>query len=227
MGTDEAYIRIGDDDGVGPIERVIAHGARLLLERLDETGQWDLPPDLYAVAQGPALTADGQIPEDVPDDIREDISSGMIGQQLEFAPLSLNPEVWTTAPPAEVLTKLARYARKHPPRLEDALSDGARIIGLLFASEAWAVIGPDDPDRVKDAARNRNLHQHPDRVELRLVYGVDRAGYHYSARQSRGSDEIAEHIQGPGLDDDGLERMSGEIPDALEDLLSALPDGFA
>lgn len=224
MSPDDAYIKIDNADGVGPIEHVILHGARLVMQDADRVGEWDLPPALYAVAQSPLASSPEGLPEGLPDDLRAEITEhGSLGQQLAFAPLAINDQVWTTAEPARVLSKLARYAQKHPPRLDEDLPEEGRIIGLLFVSEAWMVAAAtSDMDDAKRRALHRDLHQHPDRIEIRLIYGVDLAGYHYSIRQVRGQDEMTETVQGPGIDTGGREQMRGDIPDALEQLLAAL-----
>lgn len=227
MGVDdEAYVKIGNEDGVGPVEHVILHGARLLMKDANETGEWDQPPGLWAVTQAPMLVDLDNLPEEIPEDLREEIASGAVGQRLGFSPLEISDQVWTMAPPATVLSRLARYAVKHPPRLETALEGEERIIGLLFMSEAWMVAGPvgpvDDDDDVREAGARGELHKHPDRIEIRLVYGVDRAGYQYAIRQARGHDELSESVQGPGIDPGPQGHLEGHIPDAMVELLAVL-----
>jgi hypothetical protein len=222
MSPEDAYIKIENDDGAGPIEHVILEGARLVMKDANEHDLWDQPPTLWAVTQGPVLVDADHLPDHLPEDVVEAIREhGALGQQLGFAPLDINPQAWTTGPPAQVLTRLSRFAAKHPPRLEEGLEQGQRIIGLLFMSEAWMVAAEDSPE-LREAGIRREIHKHPGRVEIRLVYGVDLAGYHYSMRHTRGGEDSAETIQGPGIDPTGRERMSGDIPDALERLLAAL-----
>lgn len=215
-----------EDDGVGPIEHVILHGAKTVLQRTMEADEWDLAPGLIAMAQSPIESVD-DLPDDaregLPDELRELLDGGHNGQVMQFVPFNLNPEVWTTGEPAVVLKKLARFAAKHPPDL--GLGESDRLIGLLFVSEAWMLKVPHGMDREEAmrAAGNRDLSTHPDRVEIRMVYGVDTAGFQYAISQVRGSAEPeTEHVQGPGMQ--AKERFVGDIPDGLEALLQALTE---
>lgn len=230
MTDDEHFIKIENEDGVGPIEHVILHGARLVMNDANENDLWDQPPALWAVVQGQLHADPDGLPEGMPEEMRREIVEyGALGQMLGFSPLAINPEAWATGPVARVLSKLARWATKHPPRLEEDLEPGQRIIGLLFMSEAWMLATRDlDENDTQDtvaAAHRGELHLDPRRIEIRMVYGVDLAGYSYAIQHKRDSDEPdMETINGPGVPKEGRGRlqMVGEIPDALTLLLSAL-----
>lgn len=227
MGTHDEHVFRTDigDDGIGPIEHVILHGAKAVLADAAERDEWDVAPRLIAMAQGPVLTEEhlpDEARETLPEEVREALRNGQMGQQMLFHQLDINPEVWTTGEAAQVLGKLAKYAEKHPPNFGLLNDDELRLIGLLFVSEAWMVKARgEEMDAAREYARERHLSTHPDRVEIRMVYAVDTAGYQYMLNQERGSEVVDEHVQGPGLGDQ-RQRVAGEIPDALTKLLDAI-----
>jgi len=95
--------------------------------------------------------------------------------------------------------------------------------GAGFRCEAWAVTGAKAGTRrereVTAAARARRLHVHPDRIESRCMYAVDRAGITYSAMQARGESEVKRSVSYPRAGEPGF---SGIIPDALDRLVMGL-----
>jgi hypothetical protein len=123
-----------------------------------------------------------------------------------------------------------------PPRVLARLADGAgELSGLLspvapeglhgaaFRCEAWAVTGGRPGSKrereVTAASKARRLHVHPDRVESRCMYAVDRAGNTYAAMQARGEAEVRQSVsyRKPGRPD-----FDGIIPDALDRLVMAV-----
>lgn len=72
---------------------------------------------------------------------------------------------------------------------------------------------------VSAASMARQLHVHPDRVECRCMYGVDRAGITYSATRARGEPQVRRSVSYPKPGSPGF---TGIIPSALDRLVTAL-----
>jgi hypothetical protein len=125
---------------------------------------------------------------------------------------------------------------RRPPRVLARLADGAGefsglfravapegLHGAAFRCEAWAVdAGKPGTERYSEttaASMARQLHVHPDRVESRCMYAVDRAGITYSAMQARGEAEVKRSVTYPKP---GKPGFSGIIPNALDRLVTAL-----
>lgn len=127
-------------------------------------------------------------------------------------------EMWAMAPPPAILAALAGDLERSAPLAASLLP--APALGVAFRYESWSLIVPEgraaELAEADAAGREHRIHAHPDRVEQRAAWAVLRGGAHYSATQSRGSDDIeAGKIPGP----------SGLIPESLERIARALTAG--
>ena len=79
--------------------------------------------------------------------------------------------------------------------------------------------GTERYSEVTAASKAKRLDSHPDRVESRCMYAVDRAGTTYSAMLVRGDGEVKRSVsyRKPGRPD-----FSGIIPNALDRLVTSL-----
>jgi hypothetical protein len=123
--------------------------------------------------------------------------------------------------PPRVLSRIAGGLGDFSWLLQASAPEG--LHGAAFRCESWAVDagmpGTERRSEVSAASMGRKLHEHPDRVESRCVYAVDRAGTTYSVIQGRGQDEIRRHV---AYRKPGRPEVSGIIPDALDKLVTAL-----
>jgi hypothetical protein len=143
------------------------------------------------------------------------------GGRCRASALPVPDEIWAMDAPPRVLAGLADGAGEFSGLLSAVAPEG--LHGAAFRCEAWAVTGGkpgSGSDReLRAASRARRLHVHPDRVESRCMYGVDRAGTTYSAMLARGEALVRRQVsyRKPGRPD-----FSGIIPNALDRLVMAL-----
>ncbi len=143
------------------------------------------------------------------------------GGKCRASLLPLPDEVWSLDAPPRVLARLADGAGEFSELLSSVAPEG--LHGAAFRCEAWVVEagkpGTERYSEVTAASMARRLDVHPDRVESRCMYGVDRAGITYSATLARGSDEVKRSVsyRKPGRPD-----FAGIIPDALDRLVMGL-----
>jgi hypothetical protein len=120
-----------------------------------------------------------------------------------------------------VLARIADGGREFSALLQAAAPEG--LHGAAFRCEAWAVAGgkpgTERASEVMAASMARKLHLHPDRVESRCVYAVDRAGTTYSVMQARGEDEVKRAVS---YRKPGRAEVSGIIPCALDRIVTAV-----
>jgi hypothetical protein len=143
------------------------------------------------------------------------------GGESRASALPLPDVIWTMDAPPRVLSRLADGAGEFSGLLSSVAPEG--LHGAAFRCEAWVVeAGKPGTERYSEAtaaSMARRLDTHPDRVESRCMYGVDRAGTTYSATQARGQDEVRQSVsyRKPGRPD-----FSGIIPNALDRLVMAV-----
>lgn len=143
------------------------------------------------------------------------------GGECRASALPLPDEIWAMDAPPRVLARLADGSGEFSGFLQAAAPEG--LHGAAFRCEAWAVDagkpGTGRRSEVSAAAMSRRLHVHPDRVESRCMYAVDRAGTTYSAMLARGCDEVKRSVsyRKPGRPD-----FAGIIPSALDRLVTSL-----
>ena len=154
--------------------------------------EWDEPPALYTMH----------------------LDSG----RCRLAMIPLPDMIWASARPPEVLAALA-----------GSLRDGDRMLlrrfappglhGAAFRCEQWKVATRDASPEFEAAARAHQLHKHPDRIEERAIWAVDRAGVTYGVGLERGSADVQKSVSCPQAG--GAPVFTGIIPDALDDLVRA------
>ena len=125
---------------------------------------------------------------------------------------------WASADPAEVLDAVAGLAAG--VRGMPGIRMRPDLYGIALRFEGWdlpwADLGPEGHRQaVADAAAHR-VHARPDRIEVRVLAGVDRTGTAYEARQQRGWPEIYQAVFAPGRG------PVGAVPDALRRVTAAL-----
>lgn len=79
--------------------------------------------------------------------------------------------------------------------------------------------GGGDHEKAVEDAGNRRLYAHPDRVEVRSIWAVDRAGISYDATVERGAGEVRRTARWPKP---GSLAVTGAVPDALDRLVTTL-----
>jgi hypothetical protein len=134
--------------------------------------------------------------------------------------LPLPDALWAVDAPPRVLARLAEGAGDFSALLSSVAPEG--LHGAAFRCEAWVVeAGKPGTERYSEAvaaSMGRRLDSHPERVESRCMYAVDRAGATFSATQARGDGEVRESVtyRKPGHPD-----FTGIIPNALDRLVTA------
>jgi hypothetical protein len=121
-----------------------------------------------------------------------------------LAPFLIPPAIWEMDRPPEVLTWLAGLFDANRA-LMPSIAD---LHGMAYRDEGWEV-APGSPDVRSEAARaemrrahklalDHQLNTHPRRVEVRMMYAVDRAGITYSANLRRGARRAETTVVFPG-----------------------------
>lgn len=153
-------------------------------------------------------------------------SSSLTGMMLQWEPWPAVTEAWMHAKrPHHIFLSMA--AACWPAAQALGVSDVATLLppglmALVFVTEAWTLRTPmGDEEAVAastQAARDHTLHEHPDRVEAKVVTAVDINGVAYYLTKARGQAEI-EHVVGMT----GTDRaIGGDIINAIEYLLLTL-----
>jgi hypothetical protein len=136
-------------------------------------------------------------------------------------PLPVPDGIWARDRPPRVLSAMASGLGDFSGLLQRVAPEG--LHGAAFRCEAWCVTGGKPGSaraaEVTAASRARLLHLHPDRVEARNMFAVDRAGITYSAMQARGDAEVRTQVHYPRP---GGPAITGTIPAALDRLVTAL-----
>jgi len=129
--------------------------------------------------------------------------------------------VWGPDRPPAVLASMADDLTVIGGLLREVAPEG--LHGTAFRCESWMVDGgrpgTERRSEVTAASMAKRLHLHPDRVEIRNMYAVDRAGITYAAVQRRGSSDVERTVLYPGSGKGGF---TGTIPSALDQLVTAL-----
>ena len=166
--------------------------ADLLVAEIKSRTEWDEPPQLSTLYAGAG--------------------------QPRLAKIPLPDEAWAAAGPAEVLTAVADAVTKGAPILQTVVPAG--LYGVAFRCEAWQLTGVPGTEHARQAMRDARAHRlktRPDRIEIRSIFAVDRAGVNYVAVQERGRDDVLRDIRYPKPG----QEPSGAIPDALDRLVAA------
>lgn len=129
--------------------------------------------------------------------------------------------MWESDAPPRVLARMAACLGDFTGLLQAAAPEG--LHGAAFRFEGWAVDagmpGTERRSEVSAASMARQLHVHPDRVETRCMYAVDRGGSTYSAVLARGETEARRSVS---YRKPGVPGVTGIIPESLDKLVTAL-----
>lgn len=169
--------------------------AGALAAEVEGRTEWDEPPRLYF------LYLEGGEPR-----LRD----------LEFP-----DEWWAADRPPVVLDAVSRCWGEYGDLLARAAPGS--LHGAAFRSETWRVATspPGSPGyaEAERLARAHRLREHPDKVEERTIWAVDRAGITYGAVLERGASQARGQVSYPGP---GRKGITGTIPEALERIVAAV-----
>lgn len=115
---------------------------------------------------------------------------------------------------SEELAKSLNWAARRP-KIMEAAGEDSPVMGWILITEAYALLG--DKDEIERAKR-RGLVHHPDRVEIRHLLAVDRAGIAYQLMRARTTDERT-LLRDESNGTDGT--LAGPLTDALRSLTEA------
>ena len=128
--------------------------------------------------------------------------------------------MWRMDRPPDVLAVIARTMRAGRFR-----SPWPDLYGMAVRHEAPEVeIDPQAPGarllarRTAAQATEHTLHTRPDRIEARMFYAVDRAGWTYQAEQKRGQVRAERMAVAPASDP----TITGAVVDALDLMVATL-----
>jgi hypothetical protein len=145
----------------------------------------------------------------------------MSGGGCEVRPQAVPEDYWGMAPPGRVLAALADGLGQFSGLLQSTAPEG--LYGAAFRCEMWEVRtgppGAPDHDRAQAMADERRLREHPDRVETRSIWAVDRGGISYDVTLERESGDLRRLVTYPKP---GVPGFTGIIPAALDRLVTAL-----
>jgi hypothetical protein len=141
------------------------------------------------------------------------ITREMVEPQL----LALTVNTMAPIPPGTDLYALLSEGKRHVRRWFDEDEIG-QVLGFALCHEAWQVkAAPGEEDAAMALAAEHRLHEHPNRIETRMVLGADRSGATYSINHARDGDTTATiRFTEPDYDD-------GKLPRAMRDLVANLP----
>lgn len=143
------------------------------------------------------------------------------GGGCEPRPLPVPDRYWAAGPPGSVLSALADGLGRFSGTLRSVTPEG--LYGAAFRSEMWEVrTGPpggEDHDQAAAMAGERRLWQHPDRVEVRAIWAVDRGGVTYDVTLERKTGDVRRQVVYPKP---GAPGFSGLIPEALDKIVTTL-----
>lgn len=115
------------------------------------------------------------------------------GQEVLYLEYVSIPTFWRAANRAErvhyVLVDLADSLREAMALEEVAAPEN--LFAVVIITEAWALLKGKLNEQDEQAAQDRKLHEHPDRVEVRVLNAVDVEGASYFLQHER--DGIVQH----------------------------------
>lgn len=142
------------------------------------------------------------------------------GGQPVLRPFELPDFVWALDWPPRVLVRMADGWEGVTELLSAVAPEG--LHGAAFRHEMWMATGERDSAKAAEhqaAAEAHLLHLHPDRVEARAMWAVDRAGTTYGVVLRRDLDRKPQTLVSyPGPQ----REIQGSLPRALERIVSAV-----
>ena len=143
--------------------------SRKLAAEVEGRKQWDEPPALY----------------------RLHVRNG----QPNVIPVAVPLSLWGVDRPPAVLDLIAELMGDRRFRFNTEDEQAGPLYGMAFRHEGWLVEGPWDNSAAARStqvmAGDHKLYLHPGRVEVRMLYAVDRAQITYSATVRRTSPPTA------------------------------------
>ena len=143
--------------------------------------------------------------------------------RCRLSQIPLPEMVWVLDEPPRVLADFANGVASGRPEEVRLLQAAVppSLYGAAFRCEAWEIDGgkPGTEQRRRGIAdaQARRLKDRPDRIEIRSIYGVDRAGVTYAVVQRRGETDTRRSIAYPKPG----HGFAGTIPNALDRLVTA------
>jgi hypothetical protein len=166
--------------------------SRALAAELDSRAGWDEDPCLYTIR----------------------MSRG----QCRLATVPVPRDWWASGHPAEVLDAVAGLAAS--VRGIPGIRMRPDVYGIAFFFRGWDLPWDDlSPEGHQQAVADLAAHRvqgRPDRIEFRILAGVDRTGTTYEIRQQRGRPEVHQAVFAPGRG------RVGAVPGALCRVTAAL-----
>ncbi len=104
--------------------------------------------------------------------------------RLKPIKLNIDPTIWNMGTPGDVLVGISKACPEIQGYMAKVFQLGEQVgytwTGMALAMEAWMVqTGPGDGaaevEKVLAMADKRQIHQHPRRESIRVVYGITRA----------------------------------------------------
>jgi hypothetical protein len=132
--------------------------------------------------------------------------------QPNLVPVTVPGFMWNAARPPDVLELVAELmeGRRFSPVPLGAEAELGDLYGMAFRCEAWYVETPADKSpearSVQVMAGDHRLHQHPARVEIRMIYGVDINRVTYANTVYRGEPQAERLIAYPDGRGEGFGR---------------------
>lgn len=157
---------------------------------------------------------------------KKQLAPGVEALYLEFAPIPTFAEAWRrTQRMHHAIVPMADALRLAQPLF--GIKTPADLVAVVLANEAWSLhhtlpLSPEKAQEYREAADERRIHEHPDRVELRNFIAVDRDGVRYGVMQER--DGIVDHLVGTDRPNAAGDRhgLTGDVPNSLHYLMEII-----
>lgn len=209
MNTDEQDLEVAELCGRDPRAQQI-RGAMFRVER--QGGDWDSDPlprlfTLYADTASPKVA------------VRySDGFTHLVREMMAESDGDAGGAIVRIAKAAEFASEHARSAFPDVGDLMSGEAEGWEFYGMGLRAEAWGLAAP--PEGRSDLLRSaeaRQIHAHPERVELRFVHLADRESRIWTVTRIRGEEAKAALY----LNDNPREGVGGNIPNGLTRFVAA------
>lgn len=136
--------------------------------------------------------------------------------------LDFPDQMWELARPPEILARFAASTDLFRAELRTMVPEG--LFGIAFRCEGWEIqqtpeVSEADWEQARADALAHRIHARPDRVEIRFMQAVDRAGTTYWVSVIRGQAGVRRFITYHGPE--RFDAMGASV-DALDRILSGL-----